>query len=276
MKKLLFAALAGLVLCGAGVAQAGMIHQYDPSTDSWEDQVGSVDLSPQGDAAIATSTGYFDKAFTFDGDGDYASGGSHSGPIGDNPFSIETWVKFDALTDSTDEFQIIYESGGKFGVLLALSEDGRLHFDVGSRNNPPVSLTSFDLTTLSAPEKGDFIQIVGINDADTGNATGVQLFVNGQSRASDVGNVNFDGGDDSGLGFGSSGDEVNKIGTWKNTDKLGDPEELDGQVGLVNVYDNAMTDAEVLSSYNAVIPEPATMGLLAMGGLGVLLRRRRR
>ncbi len=275
MRKLLPALLCVGLLAAATTAQAAMINQYDASTDTWDDQVGSADLSPQGGAAIAVSTGYFSKAFTFDGDGDYATGASTSGDIGDNPFSVEMWVKFDALTDSTDEYQIIWESGGKFGILVALSKDGMLHFDVGSRNNPPVSETTFDLTSLSGAEKGNFIHIVGVNDADTNNADGVQLYVNGTSRDTDVGNVNFDGGDDSAFGYGSDGGTVNKIGTWKNEDKLGDPEELDGAIALAQIYNHALTATEVENNYNAVIPEPATLALLGLGGLGVLLKRRR-
>lgn len=57
-----------------------------------------------------------------------------------------------------------------------------------------------------------------------------------------------------------------------------------GQIDDLAVWDRVITDAEVAEIYNSgdgkevasLIPEPATMMLIALGGLGVLVRRRRR
>ena len=249
------------LLCVAGVANADLIHQYDPSTDTWEDQaghaVGDVDLTAQGDAAIAASTGYFSKAFTFDGTGDYANGGSYQNDYSD--LMIEMWVKFDRLTDNTGADQVIFEQGGSKGLAFTLDDAGVLTFAQGKLGNSDLVSVSFNLTTLSDAEKDDFIQIVGIIDRTNPET---RLLVNGVSR--DVKNAvpsNDPSGakNDIGLGGGSNNGN-NDVGGYDNADDEPIFETFEGQIGLVNVYD---------------VPEPATMSLLALGGLGVLIRRRK-
>lgn len=44
---------------------------------------------------------------------------------------------------------------------------------------------------------------------------------------------------------------------------------------MLRIYDDELSSAEVAASYNAMlVPEPATMGLLAIGSLAFLRRRR--
>jgi hypothetical protein len=49
-----------------------------------------------------------------------------------------------------------------------------------------------------------------------------------------------------------------------------------GWIDEVAVFDGRLTPAEVLDHYHNGIPEPAALSLLALGGLGVMLRRKRR
>ncbi|MFP4053722.1 MAG: LamG-like jellyroll fold domain-containing protein [Phycisphaerae bacterium] len=263
--------LAVLVLCGAGVANAALIHQYDPATDSWEDQAGSVDLTAQNGASIDASTGYFSNAFTFDGTDDYAAtDDNYQNDWGDD-VTFELWVKFDRLNDSTEADQVIFEQGGANGAALTLNDAGQLTWSAGKKAN--AIRVSFDLTTLSAEELGDFVQIVGIRD---GTNTETRLLVNGGNKVlEDEVDTNPNGADQPiGLGGGSDSGNDN-VGSYDAM--TGEPtwETLNGQVGIVNVYDNAMTDTEVETAFNAIIPEPATMSLLALGGLGVLIRRKK-
>lgn len=53
--------------------------------------------------------------------------------------------------------------------------------------------------------------------------------------------------------------------------------QFDGNIDEVAIYSKALTAVEAGGLYDALfVPEPATMSLLVLGGLGVLLRRKRR
>ena len=49
---------------------------------------------------------------------------------------------------------------------------------------------------------------------------------------------------------------------------------FDGQIALLRIYDAVLTEGEVIDNMNSVIPEPATLCLLGLGGLALLRRRR--
>lgn len=75
---------------------------------------------------------------------------------------------------------------------------------------------------------------------------------------------------------GTSGGTTARIGS-RHQDYYGGWGQFDGNIDEVAIYSKALTAAEAGGLYDALfIPEPATMSLLALGGVAVLLRRKRR
>jgi hypothetical protein len=74
---------------------------------------------------------------------------------------------------------------------------------------------------------------------------------------------------------GTSGGTTARIGA-RHAEYYAGWGSYDGYVDEVAIFSRALTSAEALGLYDAaVIPEPATMSLLALGGIAVLLRRKR-
>lgn len=75
---------------------------------------------------------------------------------------------------------------------------------------------------------------------------------------------------------GTSGGTTARIGS-RHADYYGGWGQYDGSIDEVAIYSKALTSEEALGLYEAAVtPEPATMSVLALGGIAVLLRRKRR
>ncbi len=181
-----------------------------------------------------------------------------------------TWEIVLRPGDFTGNHMIFNTGGDGSGTGIVLTGSA-IEFRFQNAANPDQrNFRTFDLSTVG--EATDFFHIVGTADV-AGQAEGIgELFVNGVSvdgPVTSAGTINdWDGGDPAGLG----GFNFNIPGA--------DPFSADaftGDIALFNYYsDQILTPELILENYNALIPEPATVGLLAIGGVVLGLRRRRR
>jgi len=262
----------------------GVSLNYDASLDDdgnrkWEDTIGTAggtfDWSLSSGVARTTAP----DASAHPGISHaYVFGGSDKGTmttlekVVSNPTdasaSFEIWFRPADLDDIGTE--VLFETGGNVDGLSFTLDGSVLRFK--AKNQGQNAEATFDLLALtthpfSRDPYEEFIQAVGVVDLEVDH---VLLYVNGQyaSAASATGTPFKDwaGGDGSGLA-GVNGTLNTNGGAF------------DGEIAILRFYDWKLSSSDVRESYTAVsgiiIPEPATLSLLALGALGLLARRRK-
>jgi hypothetical protein len=117
----------------------------------------------------------------------------------------------------------------------------KLNFSIGTNNAPTnrnISVGFFDgsfrTTTGVVPQVGVWYQVVGTYDGSV-----VRQYVNGVASG---GTVNY-------VGTPESGGEVRLMRRWDLTEIASNF--VDGDLAIVKIYNGAISDSEVLSSYNS-------------------------
>jgi len=262
----------------------GVSLNYDASLDDdgnrkWEDTIGTAGGTFDWSLSTGVTRTTGPDASAHPGISHaYVFGGSDKGTMAtltsvvtnptDASASFEIWFRPADLAGIGTE--VLFETGGS-GDGLSVTLDGSvLRFK--AKNQSQSAEATFDLLGLTAhPFSRDpyeeFIQAVGVVDLEDDH---VLLYVNGQyaSAASATGTPFKDwaGADNSGLA-GVNGTLNTNGGAF------------DGEIAILRFYDWTLSSSDVRESYTAVsgiiIPEPATLSLLALGALALLRRRRR-
>lgn len=183
--------------------------------------------------------------------------------------SFELWVRPAALSGN----QVLFETGGLGrGMTIALSGNTVVVIAKQGSSSDPSELV---LThTLQTGDNDDFFQIV----FTTNSSNDHRLYVNAAGEldpslakaSSSISYGDFAGTDAAEIGgtLQAGGSDGDAGGDTIDDNALYTTETgaYTGQIAVINLYDDVLTGAEVQANYNAVIPEPGSLTLIAAAG----------
>ncbi|MFA5203687.1 MAG: LamG domain-containing protein [Lentisphaeria bacterium] len=243
-------AVTGL-LAAAVPAQAALVRQW--LFDETGTTTTAVDATGNQNGTLVNfnfdeTSGWENGALRFDGVSDAVAVGSNT--LGAS-YTITAWINADAFTSTNtnhDQNVIFAQYGTPYPA-------GRMSFMV----NPDGYLTSWE----GGP--GGSGSASGTTHLSTGQWYFVALSNSNKSAVGYLnGNVEFDK-----TFVYDPQDLDNTIGSLDTS--LENAGNFDGLIKDVRIYDTALTQAEIQA---VMVPEPAALGLLALGGLALLRRRR--
>ena len=188
---------------------------------------------------------------------------------GAGDFTVVTWMK-SSWAGGDKQFILKYgtagsEFGGKekdgginSGNRIVLKFDGEFRFLIDSELDGGKEVLKYDEALVAT---GEWIHVAGVRDSAESL---LRLYLNGvEVKTKGTGNTyNIDHDEIMTIGAAAkeNGTYLGEIGHW-----------FEGELDDVRFYDEALS-AEAIA---ALVPEPMTVILLGLGGLGVLQRRRR-
>jgi hypothetical protein len=246
---------------------AGTNAANSATTGSAQDaaQTGTINLG-QASAHAFLGTSY-----------DFAGGRAVAAAIPNSltEWTMEAWVNYSS--DKTGSSTILGNDQGGWNddVIIGIGADSSngtsdgptgSEFGISQQGNPG---TTRD--TPSAALTADVWHHVAITASTIANAGAGEfiIYVDGVAITTDTtitNGVTFNGAD----GFGAAPHFT--LGAWRS----GGGQEFDGLMDEVAIYDSVLTQSDIAARANFnPIPEPSSTALLGLGGLALILRRRR-
>lgn len=260
MKKQL--TLLAAFTVAAVTSQAALVAHWDFEGDTQEAitstagtltgdaAVGGTAIAPTGSGSLTTTTGHLNTGM---------NANAITGFGGTGSFSILSWVQTTSTANQTI-FNYSPSNGGTGG--------GDLRFFVQGNGNMRVEMSAgagFELDLGALNLNDGSTHMVGVLfDSGTGDSfQDLDLYVDGTL-------YNVAGGTDHTVNILGSGTPPNILIGLDQTTK-----QFVGTIDDMAIFDTALTSGELADFAANGIPEPATLGLVAMFGGGVLFIRRR-
>ena len=208
---------------------------YDPSNSSSYPGTGTTvnDLSGNGLNGAMSNITFTNPYFTYNGSTSQVSRADNALlEPGTGDWTIETWVRFNVLSGKTQTFVSKTNNGGlasNWSYGIRTNTAASTYFEVG---NGTTSVTSPSFTVSA----NTWYQVVGVWTNVASNS--ITLYINGASQGSN------------GHAFASILNSTNPLylGNYNGNEFL---QEFDGRMGVVRMYNSALSSAQVLQNYNA-------------------------
>lgn len=280
MKTVIKQALAGVVAAGIGpLVSAGLIAHYTLDETSGTTALdisgnnlhGTVSGGAIGDAgAIQSVAGKFGQAYSFSGttaqrvDADYAAWDGLNLTPG---YSISAWFNWttpgannrSAAITLTDDDIGLNDRYADLGIGDSQGADVNADGSVYARHRTGATIIDTNPTKSGDPPNGGFNDGEWHHVAGVYTDTGVSVYVDGLL-------VDSQEGTGTDIAF-----DALAIGLLQRPGAQSDVDPYEGAIDDVRVYDHALSQAEI----SALVPEPGSLAIAALGGLAMLQRRRR-
>ena len=202
---------------------------YGGSGSTWTDLVAGTNNATINGATYTEGTGNQGYYFDFDGTNDYVEIGTPI--VSGTDFTIELWCRNDAATMPSSETAFTTEGASTDTTDLVRYDGDRWTFK-------GVSFLMARTYTVHVPQGQEWNQVVAVVYANSGNSVDirVKIYLNGQlsNSMTSLKNFGYSAGNGNILGRQSPG-----TGLW------------DGQISILRYYNAALTDANILTNYNA-------------------------